>query len=322
MKDSMRGVKIMTRQKTVYPNAEIPHLWMHKTQDYATNSNRTFYFEGDVIYSYGSHWPIAKHITNGKGEKAILLNNETYGITTSCHASLVKYSIPSDALVFDLPKLFVREVKDKQTAKEAIKYYKQEIQSCIAKLKRANKIKPRYYDQLERWETRANQFSKFYRLGIKINLDKVRNELKPSVDKQIERNKVLDEIRAKKYEAERIEAQKRLAEQQVKVKEELENWANGLETPFHYSYYGLPTKLRIKGDNVETSLGANVPKEHAKKLYHLIKALVAKGESYQHNGHTIHIGHYQVDSISADGTLKAGCHVIAYDEICRIGEQL
>ncbi len=53
----------MKRQRHVFPNREIPHLWAHKTQDEGRNGTGSFYFTGATIYSYGSHFPIATHVT-------------------------------------------------------------------------------------------------------------------------------------------------------------------------------------------------------------------------------------------------------------------
>ena len=42
----------------------------------------------------------------------------------------------------------------------------------------------------------------------------------------------------------------------------------------------------------------------------------------QSDGHTWHLGHYQIDRIEANGTVHAGCHVVAWKAIERIREQL
>jgi len=34
------------RQRHVFPNREIPHLWAHQTQDEARNGTGSFYFRG------------------------------------------------------------------------------------------------------------------------------------------------------------------------------------------------------------------------------------------------------------------------------------
>ena len=58
--------------------SHIAHLWANQLQDEARNSGSgNFYFDGDVIYSYGSHFPIAKHVVNAKGEKAVLFTTDS-----------------------------------------------------------------------------------------------------------------------------------------------------------------------------------------------------------------------------------------------------
>lgn len=45
----------------------------------------------------------------------------------------------------------------------------------------------------------------------------------------------------------------------------------------------------------------------------------------KHQGYvrqTIKLGHFQIDEINQDGTVKAGCHIVHYDEISSIAEQL
>ena len=84
----------------VYSNHEIPHLWAHQSQDEARNSSSSFYFSGPTIYSYGSHFPIARHVTNNQGERAILFTIARRSVTTSGHCAAVARAIPSNISVF------------------------------------------------------------------------------------------------------------------------------------------------------------------------------------------------------------------------------
>ena len=52
------------RTRTVHPADMVAHLWAHKSQDFARNPGHNFYFHGDTIYSYGSHFPVARHVEN------------------------------------------------------------------------------------------------------------------------------------------------------------------------------------------------------------------------------------------------------------------
>jgi hypothetical protein len=93
-----------TRKKQVFKTEEIPHLWAHKTQESARNSQGNLFFEGDTIYSYGRHFPIARHVTNGK-ESAILLTVREFSVTTSGHKHAVRLAIPKNIPVFHVANI-------------------------------------------------------------------------------------------------------------------------------------------------------------------------------------------------------------------------
>ena len=88
------------RKKHVFNTGEIPHLWAHRTQDEARNRQGNLYFTGSTIYSYGSHFPVARHVTNDTGERAVLFTTATYSVTTSSHCSAVRSAIPSGIHVY------------------------------------------------------------------------------------------------------------------------------------------------------------------------------------------------------------------------------
>src|SRR5690242_10838325 len=99
------------RKKQVFKTDEIPHLWAHKIQESARNALGNLYFEGDTIYSYGSHFPIARHINNKHGKSAVLFTTRRYSVTTSGHVSAVCSAIPGNVPVFHVynPALSPRE---------------------------------------------------------------------------------------------------------------------------------------------------------------------------------------------------------------------
>lgn len=64
-------------------NSQVARVWANKSKDSANGSN--FYFIGDIIYSYGNHFPIARHINN-----VILLTTKSYSYSTAKHINEVK----------------------------------------------------------------------------------------------------------------------------------------------------------------------------------------------------------------------------------------
>lgn len=78
-----------------------------------------------------------------------------------------------------------------------------------------------------------------------------------------------------------------------------------------------PCMLRLDGSEVETSWGARFPIEHARKAWPLIQKVYAAKREWQRNGQEIRLGHFQIDRIESDGTVRAGCHTINRSEIER-----
>jgi hypothetical protein len=109
----------------------------------------------------------------------------------------------------------------------------------------------------------------------------------------------------------RRDEQRRLAA--LSDAEKIEAWRRGADVRINGHAY--PCMLRIEGANIKTSWGAEFPAEHARKAWPLIRAVYARGEAWHTNGHKIPLGLFQVDSIDADGTLRAGCHTLSKAEV-------
>ena len=73
-------------------NDECAHRWAADIDgnDHGKTSNGNIYFERGVIYSYGSHFPIARHVKNAAGNRAVLVTTETSSMTTAMHVSRVR----------------------------------------------------------------------------------------------------------------------------------------------------------------------------------------------------------------------------------------
>jgi hypothetical protein len=78
--------------------------------------------------------------------------------------------------------------------------------------------------------------------------------------------------------------------------------------------------LRIMGETLETSHGAEVPLAHAVKVFRFVKLCRDSGKAWQRNGRTIRVGLFQVDSVSASGDFVAGCHRFTWSEVERVAK--
>lgn len=295
--------------RTVFTNREIPHLWMHKTQPHARNANGSFYFNGDIIYSWGSHFPIARHVTNANGQDAILFNARGYSQSTSQHKSLVRRSIPSSATVFKVPVLTTRWnlILESYDHKRNLEHYKDNFTIALNKAARARLqgMKDHWVSEAHSFRSGAIEYAKFFDLPVP-EIDEIPADF-ADIKKAIAEDAARKAKETKKEES-------RLAE---KYREEILAWLNG-ENADYYAISRADTMLRVVGDEVETSRGATFPIEHARKGLALVRAVMARGEEWKANGHTCHLGHYQIDKITANGTVYAGCHVVTWKEIERI----
>jgi len=305
------------RQRHVFDTGEIPHLWAHRTQDDARNKQGNLYFSGDIIYSYGSHFPIARHVTNEAGERAVLFTTATYSVTTSSHCSAVRSAIPSDIRVFHVPNVcHGRYSGSDLTADDHagnMADYAERIEKHVITSARARSSYAKTWNNQHAGHLRDQAFAYCAFFGLPVpNIPEV-----PEIDSD-----ALTTIRKReaKRAAEKAEQTKReRAEALVRQQELITKWRTGLYSGY---FYDVPVMLRIDGDEVVTSLGAHFPISHAKRALAFVRKIRESGQGYVRNGHTIHLGHYSIDRIEADGTVKAGCHVVSWQEIERISPLL
>lgn len=341
-----------TRKREVFPTDEIPHLWAHKVQDNARNPGGNLYFSNETIYSYGSHFPIARHITRGTPSKqtAILFTTATYSVTTSKHLGMVRSAIPERVQVFNVPVLADSWLDEKRGRTidhtKNLAHYIREVADYIGQAARARDSRNKEWKHARAIDTRNEYLAylKFFKLG-KSKIAPI-----PALDsKQMEALRARESAKAAEQAAntkrERAEAyaeqericthepkhsyadrytcqQLRQSEQEAREFESKRDaWKRG-EVDHLPGAYSRGPLLRIVGDEVQTSRGVRFPVEHAKRGLALVRAVIARGEEWRTNGHSCHLGHYRIDSIEANGTVHAGCHVVPYSEVESIAPQL
>ncbi len=148
----------------------------------------------------------------------------------------------------------------------------------------------------------ANRFAAFFGLRARLTLP-------DDLTGMVEECKAIE-----KKECQRKQREERKREREAL--ERVQKWVDG-EIDYIPNGYG-PIRLRVKGDELQTSRGARVPLVHAVKCFRVLKRLHDKGQAYERNGHTIHLGHFALDSLDAQGNVKAGCHTVEWAEIARV----
>jgi hypothetical protein len=283
--------------KNVVSNSEVGHLWYHETQARARNGKNTLYFQGPTIYSYGSHFPIARIVRHG-GAKAVLFTTRSYTNTTARHISYTRRAIPASAIVFRVEK------PTEAVTIETLKGKEKEAAEAVAKSKHSRKYKALHLSRAQDLLNEARSMASFFCLDYEVAAPEELDNLAEKIE----------EARKEEAQRQREAAAKRLQEAQ----EDLEAWKR-----HEISYTGKLHVLtfsyaRIQENELVTTKGARVPLEHVKKAAPIVRALIENGRTYKRNGHTIHLGHYVLDEIKEDGTLIAGCHTFERAEVLRI----
>jgi hypothetical protein len=77
--------------------------------------------------------------------------------------------------------------------------------------------------------------------------------------------------------------------------------------------------LRVRDETLETSQGANVPLQHAIRIFEIARKCREAGRTLEPRAR---VGFYTVDRIDETGGFNAGCHRINWPEIERIARGL
>jgi len=297
-------------QKEVFgTHAQTAHVWAqqnHNETHHGRSSDGRVFFARTSIFSYRSTWTIARFVTNKRGERAVLLNEDNYSISTAKHTTLTRRAIPDGIPVFTVPN--PERTPDSGETKA---HLTKKLDAFVLSAIRARANKEWRMRDAERLVESANALAKFF--GWRWRLKKP--EWTPEF--------IADAKTRSEREATKHKAAKKLAEARAakEMAERIEAWRNGE----HVTYWGIwnkPIMLRRKGNKIETSQGKVVPVEHAKRLWPAVKRCHDKAAAWQANGHTLAVGHFRVDQIDADGTLHAGCHTIRFDELERMARVL
>lgn len=320
--------KTRKRQKQVYDTGQIPHLWFWKTQPSARNKQGNLYFENGTVYSYGSHFPIAAHVTNKRGRKAILFTARGYSNTTSGHKSAVRSAIPKNVPVFEVSDVPSHDYWGINKAVERmhadnLKAYLTDLTDRIEKARKARTL------WAKKWKTGSARglrdeiirYGRFFTLKLpdlpevpKLTAALVRKLKARETFLASDGHKAVLVVERARREMNADFARRRAAADAIA------EWRIG--NPYVRLPWDIPTMLRIRGQEVETSIGARVPVSHAKRVLKVVRSVVASGQEFVSNGHKLPVGVYRIDRIEPSGLLHAGCHHITLTEIEAIAPQL
>ena len=320
--------------KKVFDNSMVAHVWAQQNQNEGRSNNGQFYFRGKTIYSYRDNWPLAHILDNGK----ILLNKEYISPTTARHLSYVRRAINEsrhNIISIDSRAIMQHAIRNNPKLDgidDTVKLYLERI--VLAKMNDAAKRRMA--------RKRAEDIGEI--LSECDNLSALYDalELQPPSFIVETRNKYAGDnselLATHKAELVRIATEEKEKREKYEARQKtialfaLDAWRNGIDNVqlpedgiinARIAMYKLDfIAMRIKGDKIETTQGAEFPIEHAIKAFQFIKRCKEQELEWHTNGHKIPLGHFKIDSIDKAGNVQAGCHKVLWPEIERIASDL
>jgi hypothetical protein len=278
--------------KNIFTNSELAHTYAQQTQREGRNSQGSFFFDGDTIYSYGRHFPIAKIITDSTQGEKILFTFRSYSNTTSKQVHIVSQATRQ----YEKILCYNPEGSHDENFNAWVNI-SEGIASCLLTARKPEK----YLHELAIIQARANNYADFFKIDIPEKLKALLS---------IQNKSEFTEYQSKKDEYKKAETARFEKEQKKKFKEQLNKWLNG-ETSRVYilNKYDF---LRLKENRVETTQAVQIPLEIAKRLYISIKeGTIKEGDK---------LLNYTIDKVGAQ--IKIGCHTFQKSYLLKFGAQL
>lgn len=283
-------------------NSEVAHVWAQQRKESGKGSN--FFFEGDTLYSYGKHFAVGRILPTG----VAVLATRGYSPTTLRHQSYARRAVNHRDIVF------CNDPAD--SAATNARVARADIVGELADMQ-----KPRI-----RQTTKDAHAAKALHLAEQFNayLAAVTAVGEGAGTDPIDIGNLQDV--AEEAARARVAAAAMQAEQQkaraAGLAQTLADWRAG-EVLQATRLYELPPALRLTGQapnfTVETSHGASIPVADAERLWPIVLRVRAGSKDYTPGEP---LGDYRLTQIRTDGSIRVGCHDIAFSELESIAFQL
>jgi hypothetical protein len=316
--------------KKVHRADMVAHLWAHQSQDEARNSGGNFRFYGPVLYSYST--PIAMlH----KADTVALITSDRFSVTTAKQQDAARQAA-RHLTVFDVP--FIGHTVSSGRGRPQPKgwrtlnrdYLSKQYAAEVQRLEGSRRgpwldenetYTGAVFTSLSRHRVTLDRYCSVF--GLKapwfdVSADAVRIAEKKHAT--WEKHAAFETARRAARDARwAAETARREAEERLTYAERVEKFRAGEAVHFGW---GVPraegAMLRVKGDTVETSQGAVVPLTDAARAVAFVARVRASGVAWARNGEQFPVGQFQLDSVSETGEVRAGCHLILWDEVVRL----
>ena len=263
--------------KKVVSNHDVAHLFALQSQSEAMNPNRSFYFEGTELFSYGRHFCIAKFVD----ANTLLFTERSYSNTTR---KQISYAWQATS---HIKKIFCPFPSGSHA--ENFNWWIARANEQLELLKRSRKPE-KYIAELLYIENKAKIYSEYFAIEVD-------NRLQALVSIQ-------DKEKAEEYSREaKREEQERIAKTH---KKELISFRE-FKRDTIYTRNGLDyVRVNDFSEYFETSQGVRIPIEIGLRFYELLSAgKITAGEKLMQ---------YEVRDVNKE-SISIGCHTITFKEI-------
>jgi hypothetical protein len=232
-------------------NSEIAHIWANNLEYKGQQGN--LFFNANTIYSYGYHFPIARHLD----ADTVLFTNRSYSNSTSKHIGLVRSAISHKTIIYcNRPDI---------THSDNINAFILQITTEASKLIKAKKPEI-YLQNIEYIKSDLNKYLTYF----KIKLTKKQLE---TIDIKTKEDYTLKLEILKSKENKKIQSAVNKGKKLYPLF--LDQFRNGLKSDFTYiekeflnTYYtsiNSPALFKIENNNLVSNKGIKLPLEIAKK---------------------------------------------------------
>lgn len=266
--------------KKVLDAHTVAHLFAYQSQDTAYTQTRNFYFSGKSIYSYGSHFCIAKFAD----PDTLLFTLRGYSNTTAKHISLTAQATRH------INKIFCAYPDGGHTTN--LEYWQRDAENIADKLLNARKPE-KYISEIQHIKQQVTKYTEYFNIDIPAIL----NSLLDVANKEqyIKHVTNVADFRHQEY----LRAKRASAKQHAK---ELKEFRAGKRESIYTS--GKYDYIRVTDENFVTSQRICIPINIGLRLYKTIRTL-KPGDAFLS---------YQVKNIDSKH-IQIGCHKIAFKEI-------
>jgi len=279
---------------------DIAHEWACDSEGKGIGAAANILYANGVIYSYGSHFVIAKHVKNGKGERAILFTERSYSQTTAKHISAVESAVSHLNLIFvPDPALCHEELFDN--------WHVQMVN--IAHHLEGAKKPGKYILQIKQVFSAAKKYAEFFNYPLPTSL--VEMGMVKCLE-QFQANLVAEKEAIAIEEAKMNQKAKKLHEQKLKA------WRLFEITNFYGRDGWDYLRFNNRTGNIETTQQVDITLDAGKAFYELVTDTIEKGGCTDCG--MLFLDKYPVLDINKV-FIQVGCHKISLKEINLFAKQ-